>query len=1032
MSPITTTFIPRTGHAREFRQFVHEAHRRGLRVITELIVNHTSDQHPWFQAARRAPKGSSKRNYYVWSDDPNKYSGTRVIFTDTEKSNWTWDESAGAYYWHRFFSHQPDLNFDHPQVLRAIFRVMRFWLDMGVDGFRLDAIPYLCEREGTNNENLPETHAVLKQLRRLVDAHYPNRLLLAEANQWPEDVREYFGDGDECHMAYHFPLMPRMYMGIAQEDRYPITEIMQQTPDIPESCQWAIFLRNHDELTLEMVTHKERDYMYQMYAADLRARINVGIRRRLAPLLENDVARIKLMNSLLLSMRGSPTLYYGDEIGMGDNIYLGDRDGVRTPMQWRPERNAGFSRADPQRLYLPPIMDPIYGYEAVNVEAQNREPSSLLNWTRRMLAVRSTFGVFGRGTLSFLKPGNRKILAYLREYGEEIILCVANLARSAQPVELDLARFKGRVPVELLGRTAFPPIGDLPYLLTLASHGFLWFRLAAGEDVPAWHEERFPPDELTVLVLFDGWASLFRDRVVPWRIAMSEKVRAQLEREALPAFVAGRRWYAAKGEPVNRVVFVDHVEWNTLGRSWLVTLARVERAGGEGETYFLPLTLAWEDHDEERLRALAPLTVAKVRQQAQVGILADAFGDEAFCRALVTAIGAGEQVKSAHGVLLFRPTRAFPGIAGTTHEDLHVALPGAQSSNTIVMLGERLFLKAYRRLHAGANPEVEIGRFLTDVVHFPNCVPVAGSVEYSAADGRTTTLALLQAYVDNQGDGWEYTLNYLDRFFELSKAQIDATATAADVHGGYLELIRKLGTRTAELHAVLARKTGDPAFDPEPTLPADVAGWTRRVRAEATIALDLLERRRAALPGAAGQDARRVLARRAEILARIDAHAGDRVAASKTRLHGDFHLGQVLLVENDFVITDFEGEPMRTPAERTQKLSPLKDVAGMVRSFDYAMHAALFRLGPERPETLAQLESVGRQWRAQARQIFFDAYDDVARTAGLASPRAEMHGLLELLLLEKAFYELKYEIDNRPDWVRVPLRGLSEILDPGI
>ena len=1022
---------PAYGTRAEFRQFVNEAHHRGLRVITELVVNHTSDQHAWFQAARRAPKGSSKRNYYVWSDDPDKYRGTRIIFTDTEKSNWTWDESAKAYYWHRFFSHQPDLNFDNPQVLKAVFRVMRFWLDMGVDGFRLDAIPYLCEREGTNNENLPETHAVLKQLRWMLDAHYPNRLLLAEANQWPEDVREYFGDGDECHMAYHFPLMPRMYMGIAQEDRYPITEIMQQTPDIPESCQWAIFLRNHDELTLEMVTHKERDYMYRMYAADPRARINVGIRRRLAPLLENDAARIKLMSSLLLSMRGSPTLYYGDEIGMGDNIYLGDRDGVRTPMQWRPERNAGFSRADPQRLYLPPVMDPIYGYEAVNVEAQNREPASLLNWTRRMLAVRAAFHAFGRGSLSFLKPGNRKILAYLREHGDEIILCVANLARSAQPVELDLAKFKGRVPVELLGRTAFPPIGDLPYLLTLAGHGFLWFRLAAGEDVPAWHEERLAREELPVLVLFDGWASLFRDRVVPWRIAISEKVRAQLEQDALPAFVAGRRWYAAKGEWVGRVALTDYVEWERQGRTWLVTLAQVERSGGDTQTYFLPLTLAWDDHEEERMRALAPFTVAKVRQQAQVGILADALGDEAFCRALVGAIGAGEQIESTHGTLYFRPTRAFAAIAGADDGGLRVNLPGAQSSNTIVVLGERLFLKVYRRLHGGVNPEVEVGRFLTEVAQFPNCVPVAGSVEYAATDGHVTTLALLQGYVDNQGDGWEYTLSYLERFFEQVGTRTDAAAPAADVHGGYVELVRKLGTRTAELHAAFARTTGDPAFDPQPTLPADVAAWTHRAHADATIALDLLERRRAALPEASHADARRVLSRRAEILARIDAHAGDRVAASRTRLHGDYHLGQVLLVQNDFVIIDFEGEPTRTTAERAQKLSPLKDVAGMLRSFDYAMHAALLRLGPERPETLAQLESAGRQWRAQARQVFLESYDAVARAAGLASARAEVHGVLELFLLDKALYELRYEIDNRPDWVRAPLRGLSEILDPG-
>jgi len=1019
------------GARADFHHFVREAHRRELRVVTELIVNHTSDQPPWFQAARRAPKGSSKRNWYVWSDDPKTYAGTRIIFTDTEKSNWAWDDLAKAFYWHRFFSHQPDLNFDNPQVRKAIFRVMRFWLDLGVDGFRLDAIPYLCEREGTNNENLPETHAVLKELRATLDAHYPGKLLLAEANQWPEDVREYFGEGDECHMAFHFPLMPRMYMAIAQEERHPITEIMGQTPDIPEPCQWAIFLRNHDELTLEMVTSKERDYMYQMYATDPRARVNVGIRRRLAPLLENDTGKIKLMTSLLLSMPGSPILYYGDEIGMGDNIYLGDRDGVRTPMQWRPERNAGFSRADPQRVYLQPIMDPIYGYEAVNVEAQQREPASLLNWNRRMLAVRKGFRAFGRGRLTFLRPGNRKILAYLREYGDEIILCVANLARSAQPVELDLARYKGRVPVELMGRTPFPPIGDLPYLLTLSGHGFLWFRLAAGGEVPAWHEERLPRDELPVLVLFDGWASLFRDRVVPWRITMSEKVRAQLEREALPAFVAGRRWYAAKGSATGAVTLVDHVEWPGGDRSWLVALARVERDKGEGDTYFLPLTLGWEGGDEERMRTLASLTIAKVRQQSQVGILADAFGDDAFCRALVAAIGTGGELKMARGRLSFRPSKAFPEIAGPAYDRLPVAAPGAQSSNTIIAFDERLFLKAYRRLQIGNNPEVEIGRFLTDVARFRNSVPVAGSVEYVGADGSTTVVALLQAYVANQGDGWAYTLSHLDRVMEQSPGQQEPPGTGVNLHGGYLALIRTLGRRTGELHSALATRTGDPAFDPEPIAAADVAAWTRRVGAAAAEALDRLETQRKALSDAARPEADGLLARRKEIAARIEAHGRDRVTAAKTRLHGDYHLGQVLIVQNDFMIADFEGEPARTLAERAEKQTPLKDVAGILRSFDYAMHVALANMGPERSEAHAQLERVGREWQAQSREAFLDGYEEIARASGLALPRGAGSELLELMLLEKAFYELRYELENRPDWVRIPLRGLTDILGPG-
>jgi maltose alpha-D-glucosyltransferase/alpha-amylase len=1018
---------PLYGTRADFQHFVREAHRHELRVITELIVNHTSDQHPWFQAARRAPKGSPKRNYYVWSDDPTKYSGTRIIFTDTEKSNWAWDDVAKAYYWHRFFSHQPDLNFDNPQVLKAIFRVMRFWLDMGVDGFRLDAIPYLCEREGTNNENLPETHAVLKRLRALVDAQYPNVLLLAEANQWPEDVREYFGDGDECHMAYHFPLMPRMYMAIAQEERHPITEIMEQTPDIPPSCQWAIFLRNHDELTLEMVTSRERDYMYNMYAADKRARINLGIRRRLAPLFENDLGRIKLMNSLLLSMPGSPTLYYGDEIGMGDNIYLGDRDAVRTPMQWAPERNAGFSRADPQRLYLQPIMDPVYGFEAVNVEAQWRAPSSLLHWTRRMLEARKGFAAFGRGSLTFLRPANRKILAYLREYGDETILCVANLARSAQPVELDLASYKTRVPIELLGRTPFPPIGELPYLLTLGGHAFLWFRLAPASQVPSTREEQVPPQELPVLVLFDGWASLFRDRVVPWRIGMSEKVRNQLELDALPAFVGGRRWYAGKSQAVRRVEIADQVEWKPRERKWLLMIARVE-AGGEAQAYFMPLTLAWEDFDEPLMRTLSSFAIAKVRQQAQVGVLADAFGDEAFVRALVVATGAGSVQKTARGTIHFRPTTAFSDLAGADFDTLPVTTPGAHSSNTVVGLADRLFVKGYRRLSVGVNPEVAVGRYLTEVARFPHAVPIAGSVDYVADDGRVATLALIQGYVQNQGDGWDYTQNYLARFIDDASREATA-ASGADVHDAYATIARTLGTRTAELHRAFAQSAGDPAFDPEPITPADVTALAGRVRREAIDALDRVDRRRAALSAPDRSAAERLLAQRERLLQRIARHASDTSSGAKTRVHGDYHLGQVLLVQNDFVITDFEGEPSRTLVERAEKQSPLKDVAGMLRSFDYALHAALFDFKTERADVRERVDLAGRQWLAQATDAFLDGYDVVARGSALASARAEADRLLELFVLEKALYELRYEVDNRPEWLGIPLFGLLEILD---
>jgi len=1016
---------PQYGTRNDFRIMLREAHRCGLKVITELVINHTSDAHPWFQAARRAPPGSTKRNYYVWSNTEEKYKGTRVIFTDTETSNWTWDPVAKAYYWHRFFSHQPDLNFDNPQVLKAIFRTMRFWLDMGVDGFRLDAIPYLVERDGTNNENLPETHAVIKKLRAAVDARYENRFLLAEANQWPEDVREYFGDGDECHMAYHFPLMPRIYMAIAQEDRYPIIEIMQQTPEIPESCQWAIFLRNHDELTLEMVTSKERDYMYSTYAADPRARINLGIRRRLAPLMENDPDRIKLMNSLLLSMPGSPIIYYGDEIGMGDNVFAGDRNGVRTPMQWSPDRNAGFSRADPQQLYLPPIMDAVYGYEAINVEAQSRDASSLLNWTRRMLAVRKTSRAFGRGRRTFLKPGNLKILAYLTEYDEDAILCVANLGRAAQPVELDLGRFKGRVPVEMLGRAAFPPIGELPYLLTLPAYGFYWFRLATDVEVPHWHDERLAVEDRPVLVLFDGWTSLFRDRVVPWRIGMAEKTRTQFETDTLPRYIEAQRWYATKGSLIKRARLADHTLWEDGKLSWLVSVVKLD-GPGEPSTYFIPLALAWEDHDEARLRNLTPTSIARIRQQGNVGVMGDAFSDEVFCRAVIQAIGANKSLPTAYGKLHFRPTTAFEQIAGADFAQLPVGRPLAQSSNTIVSLGERLFLKGYRRLRVGVNPELEVGRFLTEVANFPNCVPVAGAVEYAAADGSMMTLALVQAYVSNRGDGWAYTLDYLERYLEHYLTSTEALPP--DVHGAYLALIAKLGTRTAELHLAFAQPSDDPAFSPEPLGQADIESYRTHAIAEARATFALLDVSINQLPDDARSDAQALLARRDHVLSRIDTCTAKSSAARKTRYHGDFHLGQVLLVKNDFVIIDFEGEPARSFEERRAKQSPLRDVAGMLRSFSYAKWRGLRHVARD-AASFDKLAPLARAWEIEVRQMYLQAYDQVALGAGIYGTAEAGCGLLDLFELEKALYELRYEIGNRPDWARIPLQGILGLVE---
>ena len=1015
------------GNRRDFRHFVREAHRRGLRVITELVINHTSDQHPWFQAARRAKPGSSRRNWYVWSDTDKKWPETRIIFTDTETSNWAWDPVARAYYWHRFFGHQPDLNFDNPHVVQGVIRVMRFWFDQGVDGVRLDAIPYLVERDATSNENLPETHEIIRQMRRVVDEHYRDRLFLAEANQWPEDVREYFGDGDECHMAYHFPLMPRMYMAIALEDRHPIVDIMRQTPEIPPNCQWAIFLRNHDELTLEMVTDRERDYMYSQYAADLRMRVNVGIRRRLAPLMDNDVEKIRLMNSLLMSMPGSPIIYYGDEIGMGDNIFLGDRNGVRTPMQWSPDRNAGFSKADPQQLYLPPIMDPVYGYEAVNVESQARDASSLLSWMRRVINVRTGHRAFSRGSIEFLRPGNRKVLAYLRSYEDQTILCVANLARSAQPVELDLSRYRGHVPVEMMGNTAFPPIGDLPYLLTLPRHGIYWFRLAVTADVPGWHDDRPRPIELPVLVLADAWDTFFPERVEGGRRRLAEKVREQLENEVLTAYLPLQRWFGAKQKTIQAVRLQEVGEWSSDGSRWLVAIVEVDLGDGQVERYFLPLTLSWGE-DEERWNRLLPVTIAKVRHRSHVGILYDAFADPAFCRAIIEGMRTSASVPLGSNALRFSHTNAFDELVGdvsllTTGGEELMRRPPVEGTNTAMIVAERLFLKGYRRLLPGIHPEVEIGAFLTDAARFANIVPVAGALELETPDGTRMMLGVLQGFVQNQGDAWTQTVDQLARFLEEfrlgeaappAEASLDALAARAEL----------LGQRTAELHIALAQSSDDPAFAPEPVTPKDLDSWRSGLEVETEETLDMLAARIDALQASSRVLAQQVLAMRKQLIASIRSLLPSTVAATRTRYHGDYHLGQVLISHNDFVIVDFEGEPARSLEERRAPHSPLRDVAGMLRSFGYAAHVALDRVDAEHDREGEQLEARARAWRHRAEDAFLDSYLNVMRGQPGSPSTSVSRKLIRFFTIEKALYEVRYELGNRPEWVRIPLTAL--------
>ncbi|GAC1527091.1 MAG: maltose alpha-D-glucosyltransferase [Vulcanimicrobiaceae bacterium] len=1014
---------PAFGTMHDFRAFVRAAHERGIRVIIELVVNHTSDQHAWFQRARRAKKGSVWRDFYVWSDTDKKYADTRIIFTDTETSNWTWDPVAGEYYWHRFFSHQPDLNFANHRVIEAILNVMRFWLDIGVDGLRLDAVPYLCEREGTNNENLPETHGVIKILRAVLDAEYEDRVFLAEANQWPEDVRQYFGDGDECHMAFHFPLMPRMFMAIAEEDRYPIIDIMRQTPEIPETCQWAIFLRNHDEMTLEMVTDRERDKMYAIYASEPRARINVGIRRRLAPLMENDRRRIELLLGLLLSMPGTPIVYYGDEIGMGDNIFLNDRDGVRTPMQWSIDRNGGFSRADPARLYLPPVMDSVYGFQGVNVETQGHSPSSLVNWLRKLIAVRRGYKVFGRGTLRFLAPANRKVIAYLRELDDERVLCVANLSHTAQQVALDLSAFTGSVPVEMIGWSPFQTIGEDRYLLTLPGHGFFWFLLSDIAQAPIWGPETNAPlPELMTLVL-------------PREIdagALGGKALALFERDVLPAFLPAQRWFADKDAELDEAKLVAFARTD---RSDVVAYFAIVDAA---HRYFLPMVID-DEADDDRTRALARATLARTRRGARSGFLYEAFASDAFVLALVDDLRAGQSWPAqGGGAFVASATEALVTLPRA--ERPHVRRMDVEQSNTSVVVDEAIVIKGYRRVHAGPQPELEVARFL-DAVGYRNTPTLYGSVEYHDPSGETTAVAIAQQFVESQGDGWSVTLAYLERFFDRRRETMRATGdlwavsangvSPQDYHEIYVQRARRLGVRTAELHRAFASATDDPSFAPEAVASDDFDAWTAQARTSATRALDTLEREIDRVPVDLQEFARSLLRERADFDDRLtlpSSHLDSGLA--KTRYHGDFHLGQVLVLPDDFMIVDFEGEPGRSLAQRRRKSSPLRDVAGMLRSINYAAVAGMRGATTDRSEDTSSLQPLASDWEHRTVDAFLAGYrETIAGTPSYPRDVELAERLLELFVLEKAFYEMSYELANRPAWVRIPLEGIRSILE---
>jgi maltose alpha-D-glucosyltransferase/alpha-amylase len=1039
------------GNLQDFEAFLAAAKQRGLRVITELVINHTSDQHPWFQRARRSPPGSSLRDYYVWSDTTERYANTRIIFKDFEFSNWSWDPLAKAYYWHRFYAHQPDLNFDNPDVQQEVLKVASFWLNMGVDGLRLDAIPYLFEREDTNCENLPETHDFLKLFRQHVDENFQDRMLLAEANQWPDDAVTYFGDGDECHMAFHFPLMPRMFVAIRMEDRFPIIDTLYQTPDIPVNAQWALFLRNHDELTLEMVSAEERSFMYRTYARNPRARINLGIRRRLAPLLQNDRNQIELLNGLLFSLPGTPVIYYGDEIGMGDNIYLGDRDGVRTPMQWSHDRNAGFSRANPQRIYSPVVIDPEYHYEAVNVEAQQDNPHSLLRWMKRLIDTRKRYKAFSRGTIEFIYPENRKILAFIRQYEDERVLVIANLSHSIQCAELDLSAYRGRSLVELFDRTVFPPVGELPYFLTLGPHAFYWFAL---EPQHARHTLSIAPPEERVPTL-----SVAAD----WRALFTNSRARMVFEDILPAHLRQRRWFMGTLREIRSASMIEVVPLPYEQPVGYITLVLVEYTEGDSETYALPFTFVSGEQADQIWNELPQVVAVRlhIEQTGEEGIICDALRDRDFAALLFESVVQHRSFRGSPGEVVAFPVRSFR-LPLQNEDDTAVdplAPPPFMTADqhyTTLFYGDSFVLKFFRRIEPGINPDLEIGRLLSAQVSLARVPQVNGALEYHQKNSEPVTLAVLQTFVQNQGDARQQALDELGRYFErvisrqsmapdlplpeqtiLDLAQGPVSALAQELIDTYLDTARLLGQRTAEMHVALAQYADDPAFAPEP-----FSDFFQRPFFYSSLGLlerdiHLLQQKLDQLPSALQDNVRTLLEREQDIRAYFLPFRDRKLTGMRIRCHGNYHLGKILRAEDDFVITDFSGDLTRSLDERRMKMSPLRDVASLMRSFHQVVYQAIAvqEKGGINARALRvanwQTRMVwARFWYVWVSALFLRGYlDTVNQSPLLIQTRDECQILLDAYLLERALHELNYELHNRPEQVKVPVQGILQVLE---
>lgn len=1022
---------PAYGDIKQFKTFLSEAHKRGLKVITELVINHTSDQHPWFQRARRAPKGSPERDFYVWTDNPHQYREVRIIFQDFEASNWTWDSVAQQYYWHRFFHHQPDLNYDNPLVVEEIYKVLDYWCQMGVDGFRLDAVPYLFEREGTNGENLPETHVFLKKLRKHVDAHYPGTLLLAEANMWPEDSASYFGNGDECQMNYHFPAMPRMFMALQMEDKHPITDIFEQTPKIPENCQWAMFLRNHDELTLEMVTDEERDYMYKAYTKDPRGRINLGIRHRLAPLLDNNRKKTELLNYLLFSLKGTPVIYYGDEIGMGDNFYLGDRDGVRTPMQWNADRNAGFSTADAFKLYLPVILDPAYHYESVNVESQHKNPSSLLWWMRRIINLRKKHKAFGRGTMTFLESANSKILAFTRSFEEETILVLVNLSRFVQPVEIDLSAYAGYRPVELLSKNKFPAIKENdPYFFSPGPYDCQWFLL---ENVKAETEKKINGTEILQI---DAWDDLLERRSLE-----------TLETTILPNYLLNMRWFGGKGRSIQSVKIIEKVQVPLNTESASLLLLEVSYQSGLPDLYQLSLTFA-KGEEAKKLQEQYPKSIlSTLKTGKEEGVLYDAMYGEEFQKEIIRLMSANETLVAGRSELKFSGNTLLEKYT-TGNKKIKSGILSAEQSNTSVTYDNNFFLKIYRKVDHVINPDLEITHFLTETAGFKNIPAFTGAIQWKTGK-ETMVLGMMQELVKNNGDAWTFVLDKLDGFYEsalaknivapvLNKTDLAEPLNADEIPASMRELldpllteqIKLLGKRTAEMHLALASNAELADFKPEEFSlhyqRSLFSGFQALVRETFQNQAKNLDQ----LPEHIKKEAEAVLKLKPEILSVLKRIYSKKLDAFKTRIHGDYHLGQVLFTGKDFIILDFEGEPARSYSERRLKRSPLRDVACMIRSLHYAAYGSLILNDKFTEEEKNKLFLFADTWYTFMSNQFMQGYlETVKGSTVIPGNKEDLSILLETYILEKAIYELNYELNNRPDWTLIPLRGISAVMD---